>query len=170
MLLMEDVAYAVCGNKDIAILKTNSEVWIQGLIWLRYQNQYEYVSEAKKVLDDALLITGDFYNHAALLKDGTVWTWGYNYSENCGVADKDMVSSPEKVAEDGIMVWTDFDRFENQKAVVQFEDNTMIRKSDGSYWICGMNVGDEKKVLSRYYEVSDLECICSSEFLKYNME
>lgn len=170
VLLMEDVAYAVCGNKDIAILKTNSQVWIQGLIWMRYQDQYEYVPEAKKVLEGALLITGGIYNHAALLKDGTVWTWGYNYAGNCGVAEKDMVSSPEKAAEDCIMVWTDFDRFENQKVVAQFEDNTMIQKSDGSYWVCGANIGDEKKVLPQYYEVSDYECVCTSEFLKYSME
>ncbi|MCM1468586.1 MAG: hypothetical protein NC086_10610 [Alistipes sp.] len=168
VLLMEDVVYAVCGRNDIAMLKSNSEVWIQGLIWYEAYEEYEYIPEPEKVLDHAELITGGFFNHAALLADGTVWTWGYNYSGNCGIEGKAVISKPEKAAEDVVMVWTDYNRLDGLTGISQFEDNTVIRKSDGSYWICGVNVGDEKKVLPRYYEVSDWECFCSSEFLKYS--
>lgn len=46
-------------------------------------------------------------HHAALLQDGTVWTWGYNNEGNCGVADLKVISEPTMVAEDVVIVLTD---------------------------------------------------------------
>lgn len=51
------------------------------------------------------MVTGGTF-HAALLNDGTVWTWGYNPADNCGIADSLVVKTPTKVASDAIMVWT----------------------------------------------------------------
>lgn len=146
LLLMEDVAIACCGRDDIVCLK----------------------------------------------EDGTVWTWGYNSAGNCGVAGLAVVSEPTMAAEGVVMVWTDLAvdsypqpdpdadqvamawtgslRYDtNYKNIAELEDiypralnNTVIRKADGSYWVCGENVGTEEKVVRG--EVGDYTRICTHEF------
>ena len=49
-------------------------------------------------------------------------------------------------------------------------ENTVIRRSDSSYWICGANVGDEEKVLPVYYEATDFPLVCTSEFLPFDYD
>ena len=46
-----------------------------------------------------------------------------------------------------------------------YVDNTIIEKTDGTFYACGMGVGDKSVVLPQYYEVSELDTVCSSEFL-----
>lgn len=149
-----------------------------------------FINKPEKILEDAVLVTGGWFNHAALLQDRTVWTWGYNSAGNCGVADSVVVSEPTMVAEDVVMVWTDLSVTgypqpdENEVAkvwtgslkynteyenIAEFEDvyprylnNTVIRKADGSYWVCGENIGTEEKVV--HGAESDYSVICSHEF------
>lgn len=45
-------------------------------------------------------------------------------------------------------------------------DNTIVQKSDGSYWICGENVGTTEKVV--HGAEADYTVVCSYEFLPYN--
>lgn len=149
-----------------------------------------FIKKPEKILEDAVLITGGWFNHAALLQDRTVWTWGYNSAGNCGVADSVVVSEPTMVAEDVVMVWTDLSvagypqpyadevaeawtgslkyntEYEN---IAEFEDvypkylnNTVIQKTDGSYWVCGENVGTEEKVV--HGAEGDYSVICNHEF------
>ena len=94
-------------------------------------------------------LTGGRFNHAALQSDGSVWTLGYNYTGNCGGLDGITVSTPVKVADDVIMVWTESTKYNTAcKNIADFQgeyerslENTMIQKSDGSYWIFGKDVG-----------------------------
>ncbi|HKM33816.1 MAG TPA: hypothetical protein VJY54_03635 [Lachnospiraceae bacterium] len=175
VLLMEDVAYARCGQSDIACLKTDSSVWIWGTVWYE-ESQFYYEKEPVKVLEDAVLVTGGWFNHAALLRDGSVWTWGHNYSGNCGIEGEAVISVPQKAAEDVMMVWTgstknnvdcyDISAFEG--IYERSLENTIIQKTDGSYWICGANVGEEEKVIPLYYETSNFSMICTHEFLPYD--
>lgn len=180
-LLMENVIYARCGRDDIACLTESGEVWIWGTIGYISDSSIEspyFECKPIKVLDDAVFITGGIYNHAALLSDGSVWTWGYNYSGNCGVEKKAIVTRPEKVAEDVIMVWTGSTKYNiDCTDIAEFEgeyermlENTIIQKRDGSYWICGANVGIKEKILPVYYEVIDYSMICTHEFLPYDEE
>jgi alpha-tubulin suppressor-like RCC1 family protein len=177
-LLMENVIYARCGNCDIACITADSNVWIWGTIGYDGNNlEGEAYFEPKpvKVLENAVLITGGWYNHAALLTDGSVWTWGYNYAGNCGVEGEDIVSKPTQVAEDVVMVWTGstklnvncYDISEFGGVYERGMENTIILKRDGSCWACGINVGDEEKTLSRYWEVVDYTTVCSYEFLPF---
>ena len=143
---------------------------------------------------DAVLVTGGWFNHAALLRDGTVWTWGYNMSGHCGVEDPAPIGEPTMVAEDVVMVWTDLEVgydlepgtedavmtwLGKQKYNMEYDDiaevegvfpryfnNTVIQKSDGSYWACGEDVGTEEKSVrgqEAYYTV-----ICTHEFQPCN--
>ena len=193
ILLLENVEYAECGRYDVAALKKDGSVWTWGMLatsidW-GYTNQlsgYEiytgpeylqqylkqaYLTKPQKILEDVKQITGGFYNHAAVKNDGTLWTWGYNASGNCAVKDSYVVLEPTKVAENVQMVWTE--KMQNQ--IVQdiseygeFSDgrmeNTLIYKNDGKYYICGLGYG-ERRVLPHYYEASDYEVICTSDFV-----
>lgn len=176
-LLMENVIYARCGRDDVACLDEDNNVWIWGMIgYDRYPvTEIYFESKPVKILENAVLVTGGLFNHAALLADGSVWTWGYNYVGNCGVSDKIIVEEPMRVAEDAVMVWTGTTEYniacqnisEFGGVYEQQFENTIILKRDGSYWACGVNVGNEEKVLARYWETYDYPVVCSSEFLPY---
>lgn len=153
-------------------------------------NNVYFVEKPKKILEDAVLVTGGWFNHAALLQDGTVWTWGYNSAGNCGVEDVPIVNEPTMVAEDVAMIWTDlavdgypqpneedFARAWTGKLkynseydnIAEFNDiypqylnNTVIRKIDGSYWVCGENVGAEEKVV--HGAEGDYSIVCTDKF------
>lgn len=181
VLLMENVVYARCGQDDVACLTEDGEVWIWGTICKNggyTSDKVHFIEKPQKVLENAVLITGGWYNHAALLQDGTVWTWGYNLAGNCGVADKSVVTEPTKVADDVIMVWTGSveynvdvdDIFDFQGEYPRCMENTIIKKSDGSYWICGANIGNEEKTIPFYFEVTDYRMICTHEFYPYELE
>ncbi len=173
-LLMEDVIYARCGRSDVACLKEDASVWIFGTVGYADGAFYPY---PRKVLEDAVLVTGGAYNHAALLSDGSLWTWGNNYAGNCGI-DGAIIPAPTKVAEDVAMVWTGSTKYNvGCTDILEYEDiyeppmeNTIIRKKDGSCYICGANVGTEEKVLLIYYEVAGYRMVCTSEFLPYKWE
>ena len=171
-LLLEDVSYARCGRDDLVALKKDGTVWTWGMIW-NYQSTGYCITMPQQILTDVKMITGGWFNHAALKEDGTLWTWGYNFSGNCGTDKATMIETPVQVAEDVQRVWTgllnysakedditDMEEFGND-----YVDNTIIEKTDGTFYACGMGVGDKSVVLPQYYEVSELDTVCSSEFL-----
>ena len=171
-LLLEDVSYARCGRDDVVALKKDGTVWTWGMIW-NYQSTGYCITMPQQILTDVKMITGGWFNHAALKEDGTLWTWGYNFSGNCGTDKATMIETPVQVAEDVQRVWTgllnysakedditDMEEFGND-----YVDNTIIEKTDGTFYACGMGVGDKSVVLPQYYEVSELDTVCSSEFL-----
>ena len=179
----DDIA---CLTEDGAVWVWGT-IYFEGNPWSH--NAY-FIEKPKKVLENAILVTGGWFHHAALLQDGTVWTWGYNSAGNCGVADLDLVGEPTMVAEDVVMVWTnlkvDYDPLPDEEDIAMvwtgrkkynteydnitgFDgiypkslNNTVIRKSDGSYWVCGENVGTEEKVV--HGAEADYSVICTYEF------
>ena len=183
-LLMENVIYARCGNSDVACMDEDNNVWIWGTLgYDTYNSNFpkhgDFYFEYKpvKVLENAVLVTGGFYNHAALLADGSVWTWGYNYAGECGIPRKSkfIVEEPTRVAEDVVMVWTGTTRYNiDCQDISEFGgvyerqlENTIILKRDGSCWACGANVGTEEKVLDFYWESVDYPMVYSDEFMPY---
>ena len=191
---MEDVDYAICGRDDIVCIKNDRTVWTWGTVYaLNYMsNNVSYISAPKKILENAVWVTGGWYNHAALLQDGTVWTWGYNNAGNCGVADLEVVSEPTMVAEDVAMVWTNLAidnypqpeieqikkgwtgeiKYDTEYTSIQefgevypyFLNNTVIQKMDGTYWVCGEDVGTEEKIV--HGAEGDYPLIFSHEFTR----
>lgn len=179
----DDVA---CLTEDGAVWIWGT-VWSQG--GFPALNAY-FVPKPQKILEHAVLVTGGWNNHAALLQDGTVWTWGYNSAGNCGVADPMVVSEPTMVAENVVMVWTDralknypdptaediaaawtgkltynaeYDNIADFGGIYpQLLNNTVIQKSDSSYWVCGENVGKKEKVV--YGAEGDYSVVCTNEF------
>lgn len=176
----------VCLSEDGTVW-TWGTIYVAGNI---VSNNVHFVKKPIKILENAVLITGGWFHHAALLQDGTVWTWGYNSAGNCGIADTSLVSQPTKVAEDVVMVWTNLAvngypqpnaedianawtgklKYNTEyKDISEFDEiyprslnNTVILKTDGSYWVCGENVGTEEKVV--YGAEGDYTIICTHEF------
>lgn len=171
VLLMENVTYARCGRNDVACLTEDNEIWIFGTVGYDWTQTcfYAYPTE---VLEDAVFVTGGFYNHAALLRDGSVWTWGYNYAGSCGVPGGGIVPEPTKVAEDVLMVWTGSTKYNvDIYDIADFEgtyersiENTLIQTADGEYLICGVCVGTQKEILPIYYETTHYALVCTHEF------
>lgn len=192
VLLMENVVYACCGRDDIVCLGQDGTVWTWGTVYMQgnilSQDVY-FIAQPKKILENAVLVTGGWFHHAALLEDETVWTWGYNSAGNCGVADTAVIGEPTMVAEGAVRVWTglaadgypqpDADTFAlvwtgKQRYTVpdeigesggdypRFLNNTVIQKADGSYWVCGENVGTEEKVV--HGAEGDYSVVCTHEF------
>ena len=196
-LLMEDVAYASCGRDDVVCLKNDGTVWTWGTVYAMnfMSDDVYYIATPKKILEQAVLVTGGWFNHAALLQDGTVWTLGYNNSGNCCVADFSVVKEPTMVAEEVTMVWTnlamsnypqpnieqiklvwtgDIKYDTEYESIIELGDaypyylnNTVIQKMDGSYWVCGENVGSEEKVISG--AEGDYSVVCDYEFCLCDM-
>lgn len=200
-LLMEQVKYACCGRDDIVCLAEDNTVWTWGTVWCNsgaatlqtnmVSDGLYFIPKPQKVLDNAVLVTGGWNNHAALLRDGTVWTWGYNSAGNCGVADIAVVSKPTMVAENVAMVWTnlalenypqpsaedialawtgkrqynmEYDNIsEFNEIYPKLLNNTVIQKTDGSYWVCGENVGEEEERV--HGAEADYFVICTYQFL-----
>ena len=143
--MLEDVSYARCGRDDVVALKKDGTVWTWGMIW-NYQSTGYCITMPQQILTDVKMITGGWFNHAALKEDGTLWTWGYNFSGNCGTDKATMIETPVQVAEDVQRVWTgllnysakedditDMEEFGND-----YVDNTIIEKTDGTFYACGM--------------------------------
>ncbi|MBQ2101883.1 MAG: hypothetical protein II477_12570 [Lachnospiraceae bacterium] len=172
VLLKENVQIAWCGRGDVACLLEDGSIWIWGTIGIRGRSEFIAQEEPMKVLEDALLVTGGAYNHAALLEDGSVWTWGYNYAGNCGVPDEMIVTTPQKVADEVVRVWTSVEREHPYLADMPYVnakelENTLIEKTDHTLWICGARVGKTQKTLPVYYEAYDYTLTCTHEFLPY---
>lgn len=182
-LLMENVKYAVCGRNDVVCILDDNSLWTWGTVYSEGPvgaegSEYYYVKEPKKILDDVIFVTGGTFNHAAICMDGTLWTWGYNYAGNCGIATPNLISEPVQVSDNVKMVWTNrtsvniketqIEEMTPDVVINDLYNQTLIEKKDGTYWICGLNVGDEKKELSIYYEVENTEIFCSSDFIPYD--
>ena len=192
VLLMENVSYAECGRYDVVALKEDGTVWTWGtlattadwhyvknmnkdMLTAQSESEQEYLKEAyltepQMILDHTKTITGGFFNHAALKDDGTLWTWGYNATGNCGIKDSYIVFKPTKVADNVQKVWTE--KLQNEVSEIseygdsayELMQNTLIQKTNGEYYICGIGFG-KKQILPRYFEASNQENICTADFI-----
>lgn len=182
-LLAVNVSYACCGRDDIVCLNEDGSVWTWGTVYDGY-----FIARPKKIFERAVFVTGGWGNHAALLSNGSVWTWGHNGAGNCGVEQPSMISDPTMAAGGAVMVWTDrsldsgsqldqneltlawtgrlkyteYDTISEYDTYPRYLQNTVIQKPDGSYWVCGENVGTQEKVV--HGELGDYSVVCSSEF------
>lgn len=174
VLLRTEVAYASCGRSDVVCIDQDQSVWTWGTVCFQGAGYY-YCKLPVKIMDEAVYVTGGMYNHAALQEDGSLWTWGYNYTGNCGIANQANVREPQKVNDHVVMVWTgQKEKNVNCFDITEFEgyserglENTIIKKDNGEYYICGANVGEVEKILPVYFEAVDFPIVCSAEFLPY---
>ena len=183
-LLMENVVYARCGKESIVVLKEDGSVWWWGelntgviltgseMSGLRFQ-------KPTKVLEDAVFVTANRANMAAIKKDGSLWTWGHNSVGNCGTEIKNYIENPKKVLEDVKMVWFEsmefnYSQTENiqfipdEKYKIEYDFTTFVEKKDNSIWACGMNVSGKDSEIRKIDAYGDV--LCSPSFVQINME
>lgn len=174
-LLMENVAYAVCGQESVTVLKRDGSVWIWGRYatagftytdriypdstWEGAANEYP---EPICILKNAVYVTSSYDTAAAITEKGELWTWGANlYGEGAySEVGMDMIP-PGKREENVKFVWFD----ENT-------ERTYIQKEDNSLWTCGRDVGKEAKTIEYGPEaVPELQnVICTAQFMPLILE
>ena len=126
----EDVTGYQCPPLSTPINFENSPVWV-------FEDYYG------NRFDNMTAVSAGGRHMAALKKDGTVWTWGFNLygqlgDNTSGDADK---LAPVQVKDSA---------FNNLTAVIAISlglDHTLALKSDGTVWACGYNssgqIGDD---------------------------
>lgn len=155
MLLMDEVKYALCGEENIVVLKNDCSVWTWGTMVDNEGREYaENVPSPVKILENAVMISGKRDSFAALHKDGTVWVWGNNTYDKCGVAGEGVIKEPVCVASNVTAVWmgklqanalcTDWEKWCHYGYDGGYRDNLVIKKEDGSLWTCGKNIEDSE--------------------------
>ncbi len=171
-ILMEQVTYFTYSPHSIIILKEDGSVWVQGVY---ESNGYRYVEndpifseafpilrydEMTCILKNIVYITSENTTAAAITKDGTLVTWGSVLYGECGPNDKEMdILEPDERVKGVAFVWFD------EKAKRMY-----IRKNDGSFWVCGEEVGAKKKKISHGREGGVKEYICTEQFMPLILE
>ncbi len=180
-LLMNDVKYALCGESDILVLKNDNTLWTWGI---RYnENGEEYVEkEPVKLLDNVAMITGKIDSHAAILADGTLWVWGNNAYNICGIDEPEFISDPICIAENIEAAWMgklqfnagclNWSKWKQYWYDTGYRDNLMIRKKDGSLWTCGKNIegiSNTKEQDGIIYSYEFVPCqVIQEEYITYD--
>lgn len=163
--IASDVSYASCGQNDIAYIDNDGELWNLGVLWYLDKDNYFYHSEPVKVLDNVTYVSGNWYNYVALDRDGSVYTWGSNFYGNCGISGTSVVSTPTKVIDDCIMVWTGSDDLSKLGLNKEYSKaNTFVQKKDGTLWVCGADAGEDERQLP-YRNDKEVKLKWSDEFV-----
>lgn len=125
-----------CGHHHAAAIKTDGTLWLWGG---NYSGELGNNQGYGDVSSPAQTITAGStwskvacgYSHTVALKtDGTLWTWGANYSGQLGNDTTTSVSSPIQTITGGTN-WT---------SITAGFDHTAAIKSDGTLWVWGDNL------------------------------
>ena len=145
-LLEEGVKYALCGDRDILILRADNSVELCS-VTIDKDFNWSIDRETVRLPADAVMISGHAESFAALLTDGTVWTWGNNNYEICGIPEVEVVEEPVCVAENVKAIWMgklqfnndclDFKKWKYYHLDRGYCNNLIVMKTDGSLWACG---------------------------------
>lgn len=135
---LTDVKSAALGKGHIVILKSDGTVYTwgenfygqlgDGSIQYHTFNNYEKEPVNAKYLSDIVEVGAGSSHSVALRKDGTVWSWGSNFSGEQGDNTTTSVLEPKKVA-----------GLENIISIGVGESYTVALKSDGTVWAWGKN-------------------------------
>ncbi|TCL60434.1 hypothetical protein EDD76_102130 [Kineothrix alysoides] len=174
VLLMEDIVYARCGNRNIVALKKDGSVWWWGEFRTtssksgKEEKSISY-SQPVKMLEGAQYVTCSSFCAGAIKKDGSLWLWGNNTFGSCGInsGEEDFINEPTKVMNEVKMVWFDSMEFNSTQtpSIHQYGDNpekciypyvTFAEKEGGELVACGYEVKGKGSVERTYTLYGDI--------------
>ena len=146
--LMEDVQYAKCSDYGMIILKEDGSVWCAGTLYDEAGNVIREYSGFEQVMDHAVFATAGARTMAVIQTDGTLWMWGDNGKQQCGVNTRvaGSFAEPVQVREGVRMVWPDRLSFSSSREYPEYlaeepdpyvSDRTYIVQEDGETYACG---------------------------------
>ncbi len=96
--------------------------------WGNDLNTPENVHVQKVLLEDVVQISAGFRHSLALLKDGSVWSWGHNKRGELGLGDFEGRNSPHQISFPGGIKF---------KKIVAGHDNSLAVDVEGNLWAWG---------------------------------
>uniref|UniRef100_UPI0024ACB656 hypothetical protein n=1 Tax=Mediterraneibacter massiliensis TaxID=1720300 RepID=UPI0024ACB656 len=148
VLLLEDVQYAKCSNAGLIVLKEDGSVWCAGTLYDEAGNSICSYDGFEEVMEHASFVTAGRYVMAVIRTDGSLWMWGDNTRQQCGVNAQvaSILEEPTLVREEVRMVWIDRLAFSSpyeyqgylaEEPDVYMADHTYILTKDGDTYACG---------------------------------
>lgn len=168
-VLMEHVAFASAGRESVSVLTEEGDVWWWGTFrstsaTAKVSEMYE--PEPVKMVEHAVYTVCGNDFAAAVDQDGNLWTWGNNVWGQCGtVPSSDYIKSARKVCSQVEMAWTEclssgnyagtivYEEDENPYGAIYYACTLFVRKNDGNYYACGIDLGSEEKTAKVYGDI-----------------
>lgn len=151
--LMSDVQYAKCSPYGMIILKEDGTVWCAGRLCDKDGNVIREYDGFELVMDHAVYADAGERTMAVIRSDGSLWMWGDNSSQQCGVNSRvaEEFAEPTQVRENVRMVWLDRLSFYDEQEYQGYLENaadpqeqysynvfwTYILQDDGQVYACG---------------------------------
>ena len=157
--IMEGVRSVSAGSVHTMILKTDGTLWAcgsneYGQLGLRRETTKSFTPV--KIMEGVRSVSAG-YNHTMIVKtDGTLWSCGENYfgqlgNGDMGIAGRDYICS----------IWLPTQVMEDVRAVSAGSVHTMILKTDGTLWGCGIigPFGDGSRYLTPVQVMEDVSAV-----------
>lgn len=118
-------------SSHYAVLKKDDTLWIWGVnssgqLGRKTSAYYVEMSDAINALNDVKQVSlGETFS-AAVKKDGSLWTWGYNSDGQLGTGNTETSYTPVKIMDD-------------VKYISLGDTHSAAIKNDGSLWMWGWN-------------------------------
>lgn len=152
--LMGDVQYAKCSDYGIIILKEDGSVWCAGMIYDEGGNVIREYSGFEIVMEHAVFATAGARTMAVIQSDNSLWMWGDNGEQQCGVNVHvaETFADPVHVRDGVQMVWADRLSFSSAREYQGYlaeekdpyvSDRTYIKEEDGEVYACGDGLSGE---------------------------
>lgn len=151
--LMSDVRYVKCSDYGMIVLKEDGTVWCAGRLCDRAGNVIREYSGFEQVMDHAVYADAGRRTMAVIRSDGSLWMWGDNSSQQCGVDSRveEEFREPVQVKGNVRMVWLDRLSFSSEQEYQGYLENvsdpedqysynvfwTYILLDDGQLYACG---------------------------------
>lgn len=153
--LMEDVQYVKCSAYGMIILKDDGSVWCAGALYDESGNVIREYSGFEQVMDHAVFATAGARTMAVIRTDGSLWMWGDNEKQQCGVNTRvaGSFAEPVQVRENVQMVWADRLSFSSARDYPGYladepdpyvSDRTYIVQKNGETYACGEGLTGEE--------------------------